>query len=238
MAPSDPVYAEADAWLALAKPPGVPVFPPHDDPAGDCLLARLLAARPEQVDHAWPDGFAGGLAHRLDVPTSGLVLAARDPGGLDALRAAFASGRLRKRYLFLTRKDVPWDQHRLDLPLAHDRRHKRRMVVQRGRDTPHRGRWFPASTTLRRGGPTPEAGPDCRLWHAEIRTGVTHQVRVHAAFAGLALAGDRLYGGGPPLPCDPLGSFLLHHEGLSGLDQDPPALAPPPTWPSLPPHGP
>ena len=42
-----------------------------------------------------------------------------------------------------------------------------------------------------------------------MRTGVMHQIRVHAAFLGLALAGDRLYGGGP-------GGFRLHHVGLSG----------------------
>jgi len=41
-------------WMHLRKPAGVPVLPPHDDPAGDCLLRRLLAVAPEQAD-ALPD---------------------------------------------------------------------------------------------------------------------------------------------------------------------------------------
>ena len=107
------------------------------------------------------------------------------------------------------------------------------MDVRRGQDTPHRGRWLPASTALRRVG----AGGGLGLWEAVITTGVMHQIRVHAAFVGLALAGDRLYGGGAPLdaavvPGLPDGvPFLLHHVGLQGEDLAPPPCALPGFWP-------
>jgi 23S rRNA-/tRNA-specific pseudouridylate synthase len=183
----------------LHKPGGVPVFPPHDDPADDCVLARYLATGP--TAHDWPEGFAGGIAHRLDVQTSGALLVADDPAELTAIRAAFREGAFTKRYRFVAAKDVSWDHNVCERPIAHDRRRKRRMVVQRGATTPHRGRWYPAHTRFRR--------LDDALWEAVITTGVMHQIRVHAAFVGLPLLGDRLYGGGP-------GGFRLHHVGLSG----------------------
>ncbi|RME23251.1 MAG: hypothetical protein D6798_13915 [Deltaproteobacteria bacterium] len=233
--PDRVVVGSDDRVLYLAKPPGIPVFPPHGDPRGDCLLARLLATCPPQQAPAWPEGFAGGIAHRLDVATSGLVLAATSPDSLAWLRGLFADKLLEKRYLFLTRRQVPWDRHVVELPLAHDRRRKARMVARRGQRTPHRGRWLDARTELRRVGRVGELW----LWEARMRTGVMHQVRLHAAMAGLALAGDRLYGGGEPtaparalarargLPAAP---FHLHHVGLSGPGLVTPVLAPPPWW--------
>lgn len=230
----DPVVQRGDGWFVLDKPSGLPCFPPHAAPQGDCLLARLVAAHPAQDRDDWPRGFAGGIAHRLDVHTSGMVLAATSPQALGWLRALFTERRLDKRYHFLSRRQVPWSEHRVDRPLAHDRRRKARMVIQRGRNTPHRGRWLPAATTLRRVGAVGEYG----LWEARMASGVMHQVRVHAAFAGLALAGDRLYGGGEPTPWalafrpeEP--PFHLHHVGLSGPGLAPFPLDRPGWWPEV-----
>ncbi len=207
----------------LLKPAGVPVFPPHADPQGDCLLARLLRREPGRADQAWPAGFAGGLAHRLDVSTSGAVLVADDPEELAWIRAAFAEGGLRKTYRLLAARDVPWDAHGCTARIAHARRRKGRMVVERGRATPHRGRWYPAETRFRR--------LRGRLFEAEMRTGVMHQIRVHAAFLGIPILGDRRYGGGPtPADAPPGCEFFLHHLGLEGpgdLRTDPVPL---PEW--------
>lgn len=193
----------------LSKPAGLPVFPPHADPRGDCLLARLLAEEPWRADVPWPDGFAGGLAHRLDVSTSGAVLVAGDPDELARLRGWFGEHRLVKTYRLLAAKDVPWDENVCDRPIAHDRRHKGRMVVQRGPSTPHRGRWYPAVTRFRR-----IEGP---LFEATMQTGVMHQIRVHAAFVGIPLRGDHRYGGGPtPDDAPPGVRFHLHHVGVEG----------------------
>ncbi|MCB9763755.1 MAG: RNA pseudouridine synthase [Alphaproteobacteria bacterium] len=212
-------------WLWLDKPAGVPVFPPHADLQGPCVLRWLLETRPEQAQ-PFPEGFAGGLAHRLDVSTSGLVLAARSPEALARARAAFAEGRLAKRYRFVTAKAVPWTAHHLTTPLAHHKRRRDRMVPQRGRSTPHRGRWYPADTRLQQ--------VEGALWEAVITTGVMHQIRVHAASAGLALWGDPVYGGGAlPEGVAPEGvRFALHHVGWTGLG-DPPQTSPPLWWGDL-----
>lgn len=228
--PAPLVHWTRGPLTALAKPAGLPVFPRHDDPHADCLLARLLAREPHRADQDWPPGFAGGIAHRLDIPTSGVVLVAATPGDLAALRAQFAGKQLHKRYRFVTARQVPWTRHTVRHRLAHDKRRKRRMVFERGRSTPHRGKWLEAETRLTRLQSLPGG---LWLWQAEMRTGVMHQIRVHAASAGLALVGDTLYGGGAlALDRPPGARFLLHHEGLSGPEVAVPALAPPRWWPT------
>jgi len=187
----------------IFKPAGLPVFPPHVDPGGDCVLAELLARDPWRSEIDWPNGFAGGIAHRLDVGTSGALFVADSLEELRAVREAFASGKLRKRYLMRTAKRARWRENRCERPIAHAKRRKGRMVVQRGPNTPHRGKWYPASSAFR------VLGGD--LLAVEITTGVMHQIRVHAAFLGVPLLGDRRYGGGE----HPEG-FFLHHVGFEG----------------------
>ena len=190
---------------------------------------RLLAAQPERRAIDWPDGFAGGIAHRLDWSTSGALVVADDPEALAQLRQWFSSKALVKTYRFLAASDVPWHENRCEREIAHAARRKRRMVVRRGRATPHRGRWYSAQTSFRR-----IAG---RLWEAEIQTGVMHQIRVHAAFVGLALRGDRLYGGGAPA-ADSGRAFFLHHVGLVGPGGVRTADLPLPDWAISPPDRP
>ena len=60
--------------VTLFKPAGLTVFPPHADPEGDCVLGRLLADDPARAELAWPTGFEGGIAHRLDRSTSGALV--------------------------------------------------------------------------------------------------------------------------------------------------------------------
>lgn len=211
------VLGEEADWLYLDKPAGLHVFG-RDEPG---LAEMLLDERPEQLGVPWPAGFAAGVLHRLDGWTSGLMVAARSPAALAAGRALFESHSLRKRYRFLTPKDVPWHEHVVERALAHDPRRRRKMVWQRGPNTPHRGRWYPARTELLRLG---ERG-GLHLWEATISTGVMHQVRLHAASVGLPVHGDRLYGGGGD------GRFFLHHRTIDGWPGDVPVVPEPSDWP-------
>jgi len=205
------------SWIFFAKNPGEPTLPRNAGADGHSAAERLLRAHPAQ-DLAWPDGFEAGIAHRLDHWTSGLLVAATSLDGLEEARALFAAKTLHKRYRFLTDRDVAWDTHTVEAPLAHDRRDRRKMVWRRGASTPHRGRWYDAHTVLRRIG----RHGDLHAWEATITTGVTHQIRLHAASVGLALVGDRLYGG----TARDDGRYFLHHARIDGWPGGTPELTP------------
>ena len=100
------------------------------------------------------------------------------------------------------------------------------MVVQRGRNTPKKGRWLDAETHFQH----IFSQSEIHLWRAKMRTGVMHQIRIHAAFCGIALLGDRLYGGGDS-PDDFPSLFALHHRGIetTAFTVDPASL--PEWWP-------
>ncbi len=222
------ILGESRGLYFLYKPAGMPVFPFHHkgDPRGPSLMQVLLELLPELGSLAWPPGFEAGLAHRLDTYTSGLVVACANPEVLRRLRMDFQQHRLAKQYLFISSRRVRWNRHVVEKALAHDRTRRSRMVVKRGSATPHRGRWYEAETRFSRSGE--------HLWRAEISTGVTHQVRIHAASVGLAILGDRLYGGAVPSWLETVGArnsaFFLHHERILAPGWRSPRVPLPAAW--------
>lgn len=217
------IFHQRELILLANKPTQIPVFPKKDTPQEDSLLSRLLLQEPHRAHLQWPIGFDGGILHRLDTPTTGGVLIASSVESFVEQRELFATKQLTKRYLFLSAKEVEWQEHVCERPLAHDKQKKAKMVPKRGNNTPHRGKWYEASTSFRYIG----RRDGISLWEATMKTGVMHQIRVHASFLGIALLGDRLYGGGTT-PSFFLGTFALHHHQIG----DWPAVPVPNWWPS------
>lgn len=216
------IIEKRETTLLVNKPAGIPVFPKKDS-VEDSVLLRLFKFEPYRSQVVWPQGFEGGIVHRLDTPTSGGLLVAKNPQQVWKLRESFSQKRLEKRYLFLSAKEPKWDRHYCDAPLAHDKKKKGNMIPKRGNNTPHRGKWYNAKTTFRHLG----RDEGVSLWEAVMFSGVMHQIRVHAAFLGIALLGDRRYGGGEKPEYFP-SSFALHHQQIS----DWPKIVPPSWWPS------
>jgi 23S rRNA pseudouridine1911/1915/1917 synthase len=228
------LHYEDDVLRVVLKPAGQPVLGPSGEASPGTLAAAVLSAWPALQAEPFPVGFAAGALHRLDTSTSGMVLFARTAASLGPLRALFAEHKLRKRYLLIARRDPGWPSHRIGLALAHHPQKRDRMVVQRGEATPHRGRWLPAETLFRRIGPAALPAEDGQptLFSAEIRTGVMHQIRAHAAFLGMPLVGDRRYGGGPAPSGATAGvEFFLHHTAVIGGGLQIPAAPVPQGWP-------
>ncbi len=206
LAPAAPLPAptsDAARCTFLWKPAGLPVFAPHGEPDGPSLLS-WWQAQPGFPPDPFPPGFEGGIAHRLDTATSGLVLVARTPEALVHLRAQFSRSELRKFYVFRSRSG-PSAPVTVETPLGHHPKNTRKMVVA---DRPYRrcrGKWYPAWSRFTWLRADPDV-PDCGLWQAEIRTGVMHQIRAHALSAGIPLVGDPLYG-----QPGAVGDYLLHH---------------------------
>ncbi len=199
--------AVADAGLALTvlhadealvfvdKPAGVPSQPLQPGELG--TVANALIAKFPEMNKVGDDVREAGLCHRLDVETSGVLLAARTREAWLAMRAAFSEDRaVEKHYLALVTGPLA-DEGTIEVPLAHAGDH----VVPAFDD----GR--PAITefkVLRRGGVY-------SLVDVKLVTGVLHQVRAHLAAVGAPIVGDALYGG----VAEPgLKRFFLHAASL------------------------
>jgi 23S rRNA pseudouridine1911/1915/1917 synthase len=119
--------------------------------------------------------------HRLDIGTSGVLLAARSEPAYRALREAFAAGQVEKHYLALTRgRPVARD---CDAPLVQRGDHVR-VDYSEG---------LPAYTEF----VVDREADGYALVTCRARTGRMHQVRAHLANVGAPIVGDSLYGGSP-----------------------------------------
>lgn len=122
------------------------------------------------------------LAHRLDRETSGCLVLARNGQALGHVSAQFRDGRVRKRYLCLMDGCLPEAVVEVDAPLARGDGEARGPVAVCDEGKASRTRFHLL-----------QAYSDCSYVEAELFTGRTHQIRVHALYLGLPLAGDRKY---------------------------------------------
>ena len=160
--------------LVIDKPAGVAVHGGSGMSFG--VIEALRASRPHETLE---------LVHRLDRDTSGCLLVARDRATLTALHALIRNGGMHKTYLALVTGSWQLGTKRIDAPLAtdnrqHGERHVR--VAAAGKD----------SVSVFK--PVQFLGPLATLMEVDIPTGRTHQIRVHASFAGHPLLGDDKYG--------------------------------------------
>ena len=169
-----------DELLVLDKPTGLLCVPGRGPGKQDALSVRAQAQ--------WPDAL---IVHRLDQPTSGLVLMARGQPMQRALSKTFAERRVHKRYQAIvagrllpdaTADDDGWSE--ITLPIAADWERRPLRVVDAQRGKPSLTRWRVLAC-----GP---AGDATRL-ELEPVTGRTHQLRVHLAALGHPILGDMLY---------------------------------------------
>ena len=189
----DVVY-EDDELVGFCKPAGMPVQPIRPDER-ETLVNGLLARYPEMAGLGG-DLLCPAVLHRIDIATSGLVLAARTPRAYKFLREEFRRFRVKKHYLAVAEGCIA-APGRSDSALVHATRSPCKMRLARpgDGDGDDGRRLFPASTAW-----TPLAydeASDRTLLDVLILTGVTHQIRCHLASTGHPLVGDAVYGRGP-----------------------------------------
>jgi 23S rRNA pseudouridine955/2504/2580 synthase len=160
--------------LVIDKPAGVAVHGGSGVSYG--VIEQLRAAR--------PDAKFLELVHRLDRETSGILMLAKKRSALTNLHEQMRDGVTDKRYLVLVHGEWKNARQHIKLPL-----HKyttpegeRRVCVQTGGLESHT-----VFTLLRK-------FDHYALLEAELKTGRTHQIRVHLSASGFAIAGDDKYG--------------------------------------------
>jgi 23S rRNA-/tRNA-specific pseudouridylate synthase len=170
-----------DGWIAFDKPAGMPTQPARD--REQTSLEDLARAEYRTIY----------VVHRLDTPTSGVVVFARSREWAARLSGLFAGGGIRKIYLAVAEGHI-----------------ERELSI----DTPVREK--PASTIVR-----PLRGATLgTLVEVEINTGRTHQIRVHLQSIGRPVAGDRRYGSTINAPRLMLHAWRLEHPEI-GLVEAP-----------------
>jgi 23S rRNA (cytosine1962-C5)-methyltransferase len=197
---TDLVFEKRDGLVFVDKPAG---FSTHAADPGHPGLVEIYSQALEQK--LW-------VVHRLDKTTTGSLCFATSEDKARELFSHFAEHRVRKKYLFLTRRTAPPDGV-LSKEISSFIEKRGKTFVSLGGEKPN------AKTTFRR----LKGSPLFELWEATPETGKPHQIRLHAAQAGLAILGDELYGGAPfPHLC-------LHSAELE-IPGAPPHLTPPPIF--------
>ena len=180
--PLDIIY-EDDDLLVINKPKGMVVHPAPGAASGtlvNALIAHCKLAAVGGVERP-------GIVHRLDKDTSGLIVVAKNDTAHHSLQKQIQARTAERKYLALVWGNPRFEQAVVDAPIGrHPVDRKKMAVIQ---SPAYRSRV--ALTDLRvleRFGPM-------TLIEAGLRTGRTHQVRVHAAYAGHPVVGDPVYSG-------------------------------------------
>ena len=171
------ILHEDENLVVINKPAGLAVHGGSGLSFG--VIEALRAARPDERDKL-------ELVHRLDRDTSGVLLIARRPAVLRMLHAGLREGDgFEKRYLSLVKGSWQLGKKRIDVPLRTDLR------VGGERTVKVHAAGKSAVSDFR---PVQAFGRIASLLEVSILTGRTHQIRVHAAYAGHPVAGDEKYG--------------------------------------------
>lgn len=167
-----------DAWIVIINKPSGLLSVPGKDPSADSAY--------QQLKELYPQAEGPLLVHRLDMDTSGLLLAAKDLDSYRFLQAQFADHTIRKRYTALLAGNLPISEGIIDLPICPDLTDRPRQQVnfQKGKVSQTRFSVLGHNSSATKVAFYP-------------LTGRTHQLRLHAAHPqGLhtPILGDALYG--------------------------------------------
>jgi len=199
--PIDILYQDDDI-IVVNKQPGIVVYPAPGHYSGTLVNAILYHC----------PGLEGvgqelrpGIVHRLDKDTSGVMVIAKNSAAHHSLAEQFKSRRVKKKYLALVYGRMESDSGTVSLPIGRHPVHRKKMST-------HSRKSRTAETTWR----VRKHFALATLVELSLKTGRTHQIRVHCAAIKHPVVGDPVYGGrkaGKSIAYDPFSSVsrqILH----------------------------
>ncbi len=175
----DIIYEDADI-LVVNKPAGMVVHPAPGNWSG--TLVNALVGHSKDLSGEG-DASRPGIVHRLDKGTSGLLVVAKNDEAHRGLANQFKTHSIKRTYVAIVKGKIELDNAKIDLPIGRSRRDRKKMgvVFAKSRDALTRYK------VLKR-------FEDCTLLEVNLKTGRTHQIRVHMAYIGHPILGDDKYG--------------------------------------------
>jgi len=186
------VLHEDDELIVVNKPPGIIVHPARSHFSGTMLNAlawRFQNASAGDLSSVGEEFARPGVVHRLDRDTSGVIVFAKQDEAHWRLGRQFEKRTVEKRYIALVHGDVDPPADVIDLPIGP---HPNRAKGYREKFVVRHDEWGKPSVTIYR---ALERFDGYSLLEVELRTGRTHQIRVHLSHRGWPIVGDDMYGG-------------------------------------------
>lgn len=177
--PLDILY-EDTSLLVINKPAGMVVHPAAGHTEGTLVNALIYHCKDLQ-------GIGGelrpGIVHRLDKDTSGTIVVAKSEDALNHLAAQFKSRQIKKTYLAMVYRVPESIEGKINLPIGRHTLDRKKMSVTAKRSRPAETHWRVQERFSR-----------SALLQVDLKTGRTHQIRVHCAAVGHPIMGDHVYG--------------------------------------------
>ncbi len=194
--PLDIVY-EDDDLIVVNKPKGLVVHPGAGNE--EHTLANALKFHSDNLSTLNGE-FRPGIVHRIDKDTAGLLIVAKNDAAHAFLSNQLADHTLGRKYYALVLGVIPENEGKIIAPIGRDQKFRQKMAVDllRGKE---------AETSFK----VIERFKESTLVECALKTGRTHQIRVHMAYIGYPVIGDPIYGKGNRKMYDE-GQLLFAHE--------------------------
>ena len=180
---------EDDDLIVLSKQAGLVCHPSVDHIEGTLVNALIYHCGADHLCNVQGERDRLGIVHRLDMDTTGLMLAAKSDAAGYALMEAIRERSVDRHYLALVHGIIAHDTGMIDAPIARHAKDRTRMAI---RDCDSAREAMTTFTVLERFGAEKNDDGytliDCKLY-----TGRTHQIRVHMEYTRHPLVGDPLY---------------------------------------------
>ncbi|HOO31714.1 MAG TPA: RluA family pseudouridine synthase [Thermotogota bacterium] len=176
--PLNIIYEDEDI-IVINKPANMIVHPVPNNTSGTLVNALLYHFKQFQD---WEDLERPGIVHRLDKDTSGAIIVAKNQKALKNLSEQFHDRKNKKEYITIVEGIIEKDRGQIEKPLARNQKNRIKMAVD------YSGKYaLSYYTVLKRFSDT------ATLVMVQIKTGRTHQIRVHMKSIGHPVLGDEIY---------------------------------------------